>query len=409
MFDLSGLLDSVRITPPNPESGEGTRAGKIRAVVAWIILFAAFNIVTDKIETLALYRIRPQIVIPLLCGFIMGPVEGFIVGFAGNLLGDFFSGGAVKYALSYSVGNGVFGCMMGFYGRRFRSFEDPRALTTFFAYMLLTFSVGVLYSVAAESVLYGTDFLDEMERKGISIVVMNFFAAISLIPPFFYLTGRIIRTIANRFILFLYYFTLALAIGSVAVTLAFLEEEREILETKIPELLFMCNILIIPVFFITFVSFFIAHHITRRVMEPLSKLNSEIIRIANGGFDDRIKVNHEGIIQNLADSFNEMTEKLAVYSEEIARTARDKERMRTELSVAARIQSMLLPSEAENENHDTDVAIYGMMIPEKEVGGDFFNYIFMDGGRLFFVVADVSGHGIPAALFMMVADSLLLG
>jgi sigma-B regulation protein RsbU (phosphoserine phosphatase) len=68
---------------------------------------------------------------------------------------------------------------------------------------------------------------------------------------------------------------------------------------------------------------------------------------------------------------------------------------------------MLLP-EAGDKNKDADVEIYGRMIPEKEIGGDFFNYSFMEGGRLFFVVADVSGHGIPAALFMMVADLLLL-
>ena len=78
-----------------------------------------------------------------------------------------------------------------------------------------------------------------------------------------------------------------------------------------------------------------------------------------------------------------------------------------ELSVAARIQQNILPRKYPPFPDRPELEIFGNMIPAKEVGGDFFDFFFLDDDRLAFVIGDVSGKGMPAALFMAVSHTLL--
>ncbi len=75
-----------------------------------------------------------------------------------------------------------------------------------------------------------------------------------------------------------------------------------------------------------------------------------------------------------------------------------------ELSVARRIQQAIVPHRFPN---DARVALYGAMIPAREVGGDFFDFFWIDDERLGFAIGDVAGKGVPAALFMAVTRSVL--
>lgn len=78
-----------------------------------------------------------------------------------------------------------------------------------------------------------------------------------------------------------------------------------------------------------------------------------------------------------------------------------------ELSVAARIQQSILPQEFPPFPLRNDFAIYAQMIPAREVGGDFYDFFLIDKDRLGFVIADVSGKGVPAAILMAVCRTLL--
>ena len=78
-----------------------------------------------------------------------------------------------------------------------------------------------------------------------------------------------------------------------------------------------------------------------------------------------------------------------------------------ELEIAARIQSSILPREFISAR--TDFGIYAEMLPARMVGGDFYDFFLIDRNRLGFVIGDVSGKGIPAALFMAVSRTLLEG
>ncbi|MBQ7153884.1 MAG: SpoIIE family protein phosphatase [Clostridia bacterium] len=112
--------------------------------------------------------------------------------------------------------------------------------------------------------------------------------------------------------------------------------------------------------------------------------------------DAKIGTNDE--IGDLSDDFYALQSKVVSYSEDIAKKRAQEELMRAELGIATKIQMQSLPDRPLVAG---DVIISSFIKPAKEVGGDLFDYFVTDNGDLFFVIADVSGKGIPAALFMM--------
>ena len=84
----------------------------------------------------------------------------------------------------------------------------------------------------------------------------------------------------------------------------------------------------------------------------------------------------------------------------LTKVTAEKERIITELDIATRIQSSMLPK---NFSVDERVDIFATMTPAKEVGGDLYEFYKLDDNHLFITIADVSGKGVPAALFMVAA------
>ena len=110
----------------------------------------------------------------------------------------------------------------------------------------------------------------------------------------------------------------------------------------------------------------------------------------------KIKVRNE--IGVLADSFSEMTGELDSYMTENLRLTSERERIAAELEMASEIQLDMLPKEFPSS---AAFELYASMDPAKEVGGDFYDFFMIDEDHLALVIADVSGKGMPAALFMM--------
>ena len=109
-----------------------------------------------------------------------------------------------------------------------------------------------------------------------------------------------------------------------------------------------------------------------------------------------IKVHNE--IGVLAESFSQMTDELDNYMTENLRLTSEKERVAAELEIAAGIQLDMLPTEFPSSSQ---YELFASMTPAKEVGGDFYDFFMIDDDHLGMVIADVSGKGMPAALFMM--------
>ena len=150
--------------------------------------------------------------------------------------------------------------------------------------------------------------------------------------------------------------------------------------------------------------------IRRRIINPIIKLTKSV-RTMNDSVKEGKVVDtdiHTGDeIEELATSFEDMNRDLIGYIDENTRITAEKERIDTELNLATNIQAGMLPDKFPAFPDRKDFDIYASMTPAKEVGGDFYDFFMIDENRLGIVMADVSGKGVPAALFMMHSKILL--
>lgn len=109
----------------------------------------------------------------------------------------------------------------------------------------------------------------------------------------------------------------------------------------------------------------------------------------------------------LAGSFSNMMGEIDEYMVNLATVTADKERIATELNVATQIQASMLPCIFPAFPDRDEFDIYATMLPAKEVGGDFYDFFLVDQDHLAVVMADISGKGVPAALFMVIAKTLI--
>ena len=102
-----------------------------------------------------------------------------------------------------------------------------------------------------------------------------------------------------------------------------------------------------------------------------------------------------------------MTVRIEKYIEDLTIVTAEKERIGAELNVATQIQADMLPRIFPPFPERKEFDLYATMNPAKEVGGDFYDYFLIDDDHLGIVMADVSGKGVPAALFMVIAKTLI--
>lgn len=135
-----------------------------------------------------------------------------------------------------------------------------------------------------------------------------------------------------------------------------------------------------------------------------AEVNKNIEEILAGKGSGAIRDNEIG---QLAEDFIVLTKEIDHYVDDIEMITKENERISAELSLASRIQTSMLPGifPAFPERKEFDV--YASMDPAREVGGDFFDFFFLDEDHLALVMADVSGKGIPGALFMMISKVIL--
>jgi serine phosphatase RsbU (regulator of sigma subunit) len=144
--------------------------------------------------------------------------------------------------------------------------------------------------------------------------------------------------------------------------------------------------------------------VSGKVTNSVKALIEGVRHIAKGELKYKVKVNGKDEIAELADVFNKMTTDLSAHIKELRRTTAEKERLLKELEIAKDIQQSFLPQSVPGiEGFDIAVAT----IPARIVGGDFYDFIPIDDHRWGLVVADVSGKGIPAALFMALSRTLI--
>lgn len=154
---------------------------------------------------------------------------------------------------------------------------------------------------------------------------------------------------------------------------------------------------------VTIVSRRVAHKITA----PILELESGAEIIGNGNLEHRLQVQSGDEIQQLGETFNRMAADLSRYIHDLTETTAAKERIQSELKLATDIQASLLPRIFPPFPDRSEFDLFALMEPAKEVGGDFYDFFFLDQRRICLIIGDVSDKGVPAALYMMVAKTLL--
>lgn len=151
-------------------------------------------------------------------------------------------------------------------------------------------------------------------------------------------------------------------------------------------------------------------YMRRRIVKPIRQLNDASLNMVEhlaDGTSPEILVKKDDEIKDLADSFSKMYHEIGAYIEKLETVTAEKERIGAELDVAAKIQTSMLPCIFPPFPNRDEFDIYATMNPAKEVGGDFYDFFMVDENHLAFVVADVSGKGVPAALFMVIGKTLI--
>ena len=145
----------------------------------------------------------------------------------------------------------------------------------------------------------------------------------------------------------------------------------------------------------------------KRMTEPTRELMSDVERMRDGDLDHRAQIHINDEVGELAQCFNEMADSMQHYIENVTAMTAEKEKVQTELDIAAGIQADILPTGYPAFPGRKEFDIYAKSFPAKEIGGDFYDYFLIDADHLAIVIADVSGKGVPAALFMVVTKTLI--
>lgn len=148
--------------------------------------------------------------------------------------------------------------------------------------------------------------------------------------------------------------------------------------------------------------------ISGSITRPLRVLARATKDIATGNLDIELAViKSQDEVGKLTESFIYMKQALKQYIKELTETTAAKERIESELKIAREIQMGILPKIFPPFPDRPEFDIYATIEPAKEVGGDFYDFFFIDDDHLYFVIGDVSGKGVPASLFMAVTKTLI--
>ena len=154
---------------------------------------------------------------------------------------------------------------------------------------------------------------------------------------------------------------------------------------------------------------FIAVFLNKQVVGPVKRVSDEATRFAKENTKEEPlgTISRIEEISNLAASIDKMETDMVHYVTNLTTLTAERERIGTELQLATSIQESMLPHTFPPFPNRNEFDLYASMDPAKEVGGDFYDYFLIDEDHLCLVIADVSGKGVPAALFMMASKIIL--
>ena len=150
--------------------------------------------------------------------------------------------------------------------------------------------------------------------------------------------------------------------------------------------------------------------VKKKIVNPINKIrdaSKSMVENLENEESIEISVKTGNEIEELFDSFKQMYKDVKDYIGKLSTLTAEKERIGAELDIAKHIQASMLPCIFPAFPERKEIDIFATMDPAKEVGGDFYDFFMVDDTHLAIVMADVSGKGVPAALFMVIGKTLI--
>jgi sigma-B regulation protein RsbU (phosphoserine phosphatase) len=188
--------------------------------------------------------------------------------------------------------------------------------------------------------------------------------------------------------------------------------DRSYIQAQIWSTVMKQQVLIFAIFIL---SVAIAYILVNRIARPLNYLADYTYSFTSQDFAEAVDIPAEiralpdkskDEIGKLAESFIEMKQTLQRYLKDLKETTASKERIESELKIAHEIQMSMIPKTFPPFPDRPEFDIYATLVPAREVGGDFYDFFFIDDQRLCFAIGDVSGKGVPASLFMALTKTM---
>lgn len=173
---------------------------------------------------------------------------------------------------------------------------------------------------------------------------------------------------------------------------------------------FIFTMVLISLILLVFFGIVYWYYMHRNLIAPLIHIRNNVrdFAVNNVQITDNLEDIRTGDeLEDLAVSVNTMEKDIVTYIDNIQAITAEKERISAELNVATKIQADMLPRIFPAFPDRGEFDIFATMDPAKEVGGDFYDFFLIDEDHLAMVMADVSGKGVPAALFMVIAKTLI--
>ena len=149
--------------------------------------------------------------------------------------------------------------------------------------------------------------------------------------------------------------------------------------------------------------------LSRRIVKPLETMTKRVGSLGGDQLQFKMEKAYKtgDEIEVLAESFADLSAKTLRYIDQVKTVTAEKERIGAELNMAEQIQASQLPRLFPAFPNRPEFDVFASMTPAREVGGDFYDFFLVDDNHIALVMADVSGKGVPAALFMMVSRVLI--
>ncbi|MBM3119750.1 MAG: HAMP domain-containing protein [Chloroflexi bacterium] len=365
-----------------------------------------------------LISLRPQVAVPITMGLAFGPLPGFVTGFVGNVFGDFLSGYGLQY-WDWSIGNGLLGAVPGFvYLTGIQIVRTVGQFGIVLLSILIANMVGLTTGTFIDSlVLHRLAFQEAILSWLLPSLLTNVLLAFAIVPLLLLAIRRLVLTLETRVILMVTFLLAACILGTTAILVWRADDVIvstvggtagiQVTAEAILDLLRWAGLASVVILLVgTVTSVFMV----RRLTSPVSLLCTGARVVGSGEYQTNVinpvaKRNDE--LGELARTFQDMVESLKLHMKELERTTAAKERIESELRVATEIQTSMLPRTFPPFPDRKEFDIFATMTPAREVGGDFYDFFFVDENKLCFDIGDVCGKGIPAALFMAISKTLL--